>query len=172
MSQGLAERPNGGVLLYVEAWASRAVTPRWAKEAAQKKGWDWMIEIVGIVAAVLAVVGVVFNNYKLIVCFYLWMVSNAACFVVHGAAGLQGAGGMWPMAARDIVFFCLAIHGLWVWGKRPDKDKIIAAQDKQLLIAGNVIENLGDIVNVKDRQIVQLQAKLKQEIKNENNEKT
>ena len=72
-----------------------------------------MTETFGIIAAVLAVVGVVLNNHKLIACFYFWMVSNVI------AAGIHYNTEIYSLLIRDIAFFYLAIEGLCQW--RTDK---------------------------------------------------
>lgn len=59
----------------------------------------------------LAVAGVLLNNRRLIWCFPVWMVSNALSGGIHIEAGI------WSLAARDIVFFVLAIDGWWKWRK-------------------------------------------------------
>jgi len=71
-----------------------------------------MVELIGWIAAGLAITGVVLNNYRLRLCFVLWLGSNAA------SCGLHLAASMWALSVRDAVFFCLAIHGLIVWGRR------------------------------------------------------
>ena len=71
-----------------------------------------MIEIFGIVATVLAILGVVLNNRKLIVCFYLWLVSNLITAGIHFDAGI------YSLLVRDLTFFCLAIEGIYRWRKK------------------------------------------------------
>ncbi len=71
-----------------------------------------MTEIIGTISTVIAVVGVILNNHRLIACFWLWLVSNAA------SAGLHIHAGMYSLAVRDAVFFALAIHGLVMWKKK------------------------------------------------------
>ena len=66
-------------------------------------------EIVGTVAAILAVAGVLLNNRKLRMCFILWMVSNAL------SAGIHACAGPWSLMLRDVVFFVLAIEGWIKW---------------------------------------------------------
>lgn len=70
-----------------------------------------MIEFLGTIATVIAVVGVLLNNRRMRVCFAVWMVSNAITFGIHAAAGI------WSLAARDAIFFALAIEGLYRWRK-------------------------------------------------------
>jgi len=69
------------------------------------------IEITGIVSSVIAVGGVLLNNYRLRVCFIAWIVSNSMTLAVHVAVGV------WSLAARDAVFLVLAIHGWFAWGR-------------------------------------------------------
>jgi nicotinamide riboside transporter PnuC len=71
-----------------------------------------LIELLSAVATVLAIAGVVLNNCKMIGCFYLWIVSNSLCLLVHCEAGL-GA-----LAFRDGIFILLALEGIWQWGAR------------------------------------------------------
>ena len=71
-----------------------------------------MIEIFGILATILAIVGVVFNNRKLTICFYFWIVSNAITAAIHFDAGI------YRLLIRDLVFFVLAIEGLFRWRKK------------------------------------------------------
>ena len=70
-----------------------------------------MIELLGTIAGILAVAGVVLNNRRLIGCFYLWLASNAIC------AGLHVHAGLWSLAAKDVLFLLLAIDGLRRWGR-------------------------------------------------------
>lgn len=76
-----------------------------------------MTELIGAISAVVAVAGVLLNNWRIRGCFVLWVVSNAA------SAGLHVAGGMWSLAARDIVFLVLSIHGWFMWGQKADTDE-------------------------------------------------
>ena len=71
-----------------------------------------MIEILGVVATVLAVVGVILNNRKIRACFYVWIFSNALCAVIHWQAGV------WSLFMRDWIFVGLAIEGVWLWRKK------------------------------------------------------
>ena len=72
-----------------------------------------VIQYVSWVAAVIAIFGVVLNNYQRRSCFVVWMVSNTVTAAIHIEANL------WGLACRDVVFFALATHGLWVWTRRP-----------------------------------------------------
>lgn len=73
-------------------------------------------------AAVLAIAGVVLNNRKLIMCFPLWIVSNAIVCGLHIYAAYGGALGMIPLAVRDAFFFTLAIEGFYRWSHEKTKD--------------------------------------------------
>ena len=70
------------------------------------------MEVTGSVSAALAIAGVVLNNRKLVGCFYLWMASNMTSMCLHVHASI------WSLAARDCVFFILAIEGLIRWSKK------------------------------------------------------
>jgi nicotinamide riboside transporter PnuC len=67
------------------------------------------LEILGTVATVLAVVGVVLNNHKVIHCFLFWLISNSLTLYLH----LRGR--MWSLAVRDAVFLGLAVAGWFQW---------------------------------------------------------
>jgi nicotinamide riboside transporter PnuC len=68
-----------------------------------------MNELLGLMCGVIAVAGVVLNNYRMRSCFWLWLVSNAI------SAGLHVDAGLYSLAARDGVFLILAVHGLRQW---------------------------------------------------------
>ena len=68
-----------------------------------------MIEVISAISGILAVLGVVFNNYRMRVCFVIWFVSNTMSLGIHLNAGL------WAMAARDLAFTLLAVHGFRQW---------------------------------------------------------
>ncbi len=71
-----------------------------------------MIEVIGIIATILAVTGVLTNNRRLRVCFLVWMVSNAL------TAGIHAHSGIWSLLVRDMIFFVLAIEGWIKWGRK------------------------------------------------------
>ena len=71
-----------------------------------------MIEIIGFISGVLAVIGVLANNRKLRWCFLVWMVSNAMSLAIHAEAGI------WSFVARDAVFLILAVEGWIMWGRK------------------------------------------------------
>ena len=68
-----------------------------------------LTQAVGLIATIVAVAGVAVNNYRLWWCFGLWMVSNSLSMWLHLRAGL------WSLAIRDVIFFALCWHGLWLW---------------------------------------------------------
>ena len=70
-----------------------------------------MIEIIGTMATVLAVIGVMANNSRLRWCFLVWMGSNLLSLAVHISCGL------WSMSIRDAIFLVLAVDGWFRWGK-------------------------------------------------------
>lgn len=74
-----------------------------------------VIEIFGYIAAGLAIFGVLLNNRRMRICFYVWMVSNAMSIVMHVWALQSGADGMVPMIGRDVVFLVLAVEGAFKW---------------------------------------------------------
>lgn len=71
------------------------------------------IEIMGIVAGVLAVTGCLLNNRRLRWCFLVWFVSNLITAVIHFDVGV------WSLLARDLIFMTLAAEGWIRWGKKP-----------------------------------------------------
>lgn len=70
-----------------------------------------MIELMGTLATILAVTGVLANNRRLRWCFILWIVSNGL------SAGIHADAGIWSLFGRDVIFFVLAIEGWIIWGK-------------------------------------------------------
>ena len=69
--------------------------------------------IVEIIVLILAVLGVVFNNKKVILCFPIWMISNAMAGYIHMDGQLYG------MLVRDLAFFVLCIQGWYCWRRDP-----------------------------------------------------
>ena len=74
-------------------------------------------EIIGSAVTAVAVAGVVLNNRRNRICFLLWMASNVA------SAGLHVAAGLWALAARDVAFLGLAVHGWILWGRERPRRK-------------------------------------------------
>ena len=68
-----------------------------------------MSEILGTIATILAVSGVILNNRRLVICFPIWMASNLITLFIHEQAG------MWVLSLRDGLFFVLAIEGFVRW---------------------------------------------------------
>jgi len=75
------------------------------------------ISMMGWAIAPVAVAGVLLNNARRRECFYLWLLSNGASAAVHAGAG------MWGLLARDVVFFGLALHGLWAWSRNGKENR-------------------------------------------------
>lgn len=71
-----------------------------------------MIEIIGTICTCIAVIGVILNNHKIRFCFVLWFFSNFFTGLIH--LYLQ----VYSLAARDLIFFLLAIHGYVMWRKK------------------------------------------------------
>ena len=71
-----------------------------------------MNEIFGTIATILAVTGVLFNNRKMIACFYLWFASNLITAWLHAGVGL------WSLLVRDLMFLALVIEGFWKWQRK------------------------------------------------------
>jgi len=71
------------------------------------------IEIASAIASIIAVSGVILNNHRRRACFVLWWFSNSVFGAIHVTEGL------WALAARDVVFFALAVWGFVAWGRKP-----------------------------------------------------
>ena len=71
-----------------------------------------MIEVLGTIGTVLAVIGVVLNNHLCRWCFVVWLISNSLAVVVHLITG------PWSFVVRDLIFIGLAIHGWFVWKRK------------------------------------------------------
>ncbi len=70
---------------------------------------------IGPTATVLAVAGVILNNYHIRWCFIAWIISNILCLRLHAAAHLSGTADMKWLIARDIIFTLLSAHGFYMW---------------------------------------------------------
>jgi len=75
-----------------------------------------MIETIGTIATILAVIGVLLNNRRLRACFIIWFISNAITLAIHYDAGIQS------LMVRDAIFLILAVEGWVRWGRR-DKER-------------------------------------------------
>jgi len=75
-----------------------------------------MLEVLGIIVGVLAVTGVLLNNRMKIACFFLWIISNSMSAYIHSRTG------PWSLYARDVVFYILAVEGLWLWRKKRGRE--------------------------------------------------
>ena len=74
-----------------------------------------MIEIIGVVSTVIAIIGVLANNRRLRWCFLLWLISKAMSMAIHVDTGI------WYLAVRDAVFFVMAVEGWFLWGNKKGK---------------------------------------------------
>lgn len=86
-----------------------------------------MIELIGSIATVLSVSGVLLNNRHRIQCFYVWIMSNLLSAVIHWHTTT------YSLMARDLIFLALAIEGIWLWRKkekpRTTKEKLREAYE-------------------------------------------
>jgi nicotinamide riboside transporter PnuC len=83
-----------------------------------------MVEILGIIATVLAVGGVWLNNRQRIACFKLWIVSNLLSLGIHCSTGI------WTLAIRDAIFVYLAFEGIRLW---KIKNRIYKIKDEEVV---------------------------------------
>ena len=70
-----------------------------------------MLEIIGTIAMILAVTGVLANNRRLRWCFIIFFISNSLVLIIHISVGV------WSLVVRDTIFIILAIEGWIKWGK-------------------------------------------------------
>lgn len=82
---------------------------RIAEILTKRRSWGLGYEVLGAVATVIAVTGVVLNNGKIIWCFPVWMTSNGITLYLHVRRR------MWSLAARDAIFIGLAAAGWRMW---------------------------------------------------------
>jgi len=73
---------------------------------ADERRW---VEWLGWVAMILAVAGVILNNFRLWPCFLLWIGSNGLSAWIHKRTGPRS------LMVRDLTFLVLAAVGLWQW---------------------------------------------------------
>ncbi len=71
-----------------------------------------MIELLGLIAMIFAVVGTVANNRRLRWCFLCYIVSNSLTAFIHWDASI------WSLWLRDMIFIGLAIEGLFLWRRK------------------------------------------------------
>ncbi len=69
------------------------------------------LEILGIIALIVSVVGVLLNNNRIIWCFHCWLLSNSLTAYLH----LRQR--MWSLLIRDLIFIALAVQGLILWSQ-------------------------------------------------------
>jgi len=72
-----------------------------------------VIETLGAVALVIAVIGVFLNNAKMRACFVVWWFSNSLGIFIHLAAATP----LYTMALKDAGFLVLAIVGYFQWAR-------------------------------------------------------
>lgn len=60
---------------------------------------------------ILSIAGVILNIYKNKYCFIIWSVTNFSWMLIDFYKGLPEQGCLF------LVYFCLAIWGLWKWKK-------------------------------------------------------
>lgn len=75
-----------------------------------------MIEFLGIIGTIIAVIGVYLNNWRLRFCFILFIISNIIFGGLHLRLLFLG-NQTFSLVFRDIVFLCLAVHGFYKWKK-------------------------------------------------------
>jgi nicotinamide riboside transporter PnuC len=61
------------------------------------------------IVAIISLIGVVLNVRQDRRCFYLWIVTNTAWMVIDYTRGL------YAQAFMFLVYFCLAVWGLYSW---------------------------------------------------------
>lgn len=59
--------------------------------------------------AILSIIGVILNIRKSHTCFYIWAVTNASWTVIDFIKGI------YAQAFLFLIYFCLAIWGLYEW---------------------------------------------------------
>ena len=74
------------------------------------------LEIIGTIATVLAIIGVLANNRRKRICFAIWICSNTLTLIIHAQTGI------WSLLVRDAIFLILAVEGWVRWGRR-DKER-------------------------------------------------
>ena len=71
-----------------------------------------MIETIGTIGTIAAIIGVILNNRLRIECFYIRIISNALFAGIHLSAGI------YSLLIRDLIFILLAIEGIHKWTKK------------------------------------------------------
>ena len=74
------------------------------------------MEMIGWIATLIAMVGVVLNARGSIVCFYVWLLSNGYYTVVNVLSG------SYSQAALFAFQLVMAIYGLYYWNKKNKKN--------------------------------------------------
>ncbi len=81
-----------------------------------------MIELIGTVATIVALVGAWLNNRLLVSCFYCWIFSNLL------SAGIHIYLGTWSLAIRDLAFLVMAVAGPYQWKRskiQPEVKRVV-----------------------------------------------
>jgi nicotinamide riboside transporter PnuC len=65
--------------------------------------------VLQVIAAVFGLAGQYFVNKQKVTGFYLWLLSNAALIV------FQVMHQFWVFVGLHIVYFIMALHGIYVW---------------------------------------------------------
>ncbi len=73
--------------------------------------------IIGWLATVGAIIGVLLNNCRLRTCFIVWFITNTISASLHVRGYLLGDSAMLSLAVRDTIFMLLTAHGWWAWGR-------------------------------------------------------
>ncbi len=68
-----------------------------------------LLPVLEWVAMILAVSGVLFNNFRSSWCFPLWLASNSLSAWFHRRDRRYG------LLTRDLIFIALALWGWWLW---------------------------------------------------------
>ena len=76
-----------------------------------------LIEIIGVLALILSLLGVILNNRRFRVCFLIWLMSNTLCAIIHASTCV------WSLMIRDLIFLVLAIEGWFKWRKKKNELK-------------------------------------------------
>lgn len=75
-----------------------------------------MLHLLVSILCVCGLIGVVYCNFQNRLCFQFWTLSNAGFIMVDCAVT-----GLYERALLHAVYFLLAIHGYYQWGKKEAK---------------------------------------------------
>lgn len=71
-----------------------------------------MFTTITIILTILALLGVVLNIKKNILCFYIWLVTNASWAVIDFYKGIPAQGVLFS------IYTLLAVYGIYEWKKK------------------------------------------------------